>query len=132
MPEAGRAGSHSVGRGAPKPITNYSTEQELSTRAPLAAPHQTETPLTPIPSKGRFENTSGSRAGEDEAWDKGTFSNEGVNLSLGSLQLHPSPATSSLCDAECTAGITTAHPTESVGMDQSQMPLQMGSGKFWG
>ena len=39
--------------------------------------------------------------GEGEASDKGTFANEGVNLSLGSLQLHPSSATNSLCDAGC-------------------------------
>lgn len=36
---------------------------------------------------------------EGEASDEGTFSNDGVNLSLGSLQLHLSSATNSLCDA---------------------------------
>lgn len=62
--------------------------------------------------------------------DKGTFGNEGVNLSLGSLQLFPAllliPHVTpgeplNLSSTVRTAGLTAAHLTEDARMDLLQM-----------
>lgn len=84
----------------------------------------------PLPSKGRDSNTSGKGrwfSEEGEALgNKGIFGNEGINLSLGSLQLHPSPAPA-LCDLGASlslpgAGDTHTHLTDRVRMDLPQTP----------
>lgn len=102
----------SVGQGAPKPTNDYGIEQEvcercLTERSPcssLSAPANTHTFNLHAEQRKFLKNYFWKWSGlwgEGEALDKKTFGNEGVSLSLGSLQLHPSSATNSPSDAGC-------------------------------
>lgn len=81
---------HSVGHGAPE-LTEL---QHRAQAVPLRAPHTAPFHL-PAQLRERVEHSGKGRCSSEEGealGNKGIFSNEGVSLSLGSLQLHPSPA----------------------------------------
>lgn len=119
-----------MGHGAPEPTKPQHRAQTVPLRAPHTAMLHIPAQLREgfkRPGKGRCFSEEGEALG-----NKGIFSNEGVSLSLGSLQLHPSPArtrwvmlgASLSCHAHRRLRVDPAHTAPAHAAH--------GLGEFWG
>lgn len=130
-PANGAMQCHPVGHGAPEPTK----PQHRAQTVPLRAPH-TATLHIPAQLREGFKRSGKGRCFSEEGealGNKGIFSNEGVSLSLGSLQLHPSPART---HCVMLGASLSCHTHRRLRVDPAHTaparPAAHGLGEFWG